>query len=883
MQKFWLFIFLGLFLAFSSPLSAQESGGKVILDLKEDEEPKEHLNLGHLKQYITDVEEYDIKYPGDKINEDFIDDIRASYPDYTFDGAAIRESLVRKGVKGYRIYKHLKSKFQKFMLENEIPLWVSDEDYEDGTMPEYQPTDKPLIIKDFKKVISYSVSKRDQAAAKEKEAERAGEMPYSEKLRIMKQAIIKGDWKTVFSYGLFDGKPIEDKRGIGQWYGKPQQLRARIVSAFKTTGKQEKITGALQLYIPQGEFLLSKHFRDNKSIKIDYSNSENIKNLYFNWPIPYRLPLGQGDDLNGYIGSVVIPFDLEVKDVLKPILLKINISASLCNSIRCQPESVKTELELDIGDEIQNSSMASFLDLIRHGLPQTKHDDLQLLHLVVEENPSGGQILRLEAKVSEEPASFNVFIEGKEQDEFAAPRIRIDGSKVIARFQALDKNVDYADKSITFVAATPSDVSVRQTLKAEKTSQFDSETNNLTLKLILFALLGGFLLNFMPSVLPIILLRFVSLCKFGSKNYKQIISEIRFNILGIVLSFVGLIIILLVIKFYYHSITWGIQFQNKALIVLTMFLMGWTLAYIWNFVSLRSPSEDYKLKSVIYGIGMVFLAVLFPSPYLSTALSFAFDSGVLDTIILMSFVCLGISLPYIIILMFPDFLALLPHPGKWTRVVYFLNTCLLIIALFWLMLLLSLQTSGNIFWHFIVILLCFWFVLLLRKLFLQSLTEQEDDPKIFKKISLLFNSVSFVLILTLLSVSFYDVYTYDDTSKEQNVENNQIDMKIINNEIRQGRSVLVKVTADWCLSCRYNDLIVFNAESIKEMFSDAEIMVLEINYDYQDKSVLDLMKTFGRRDIPFYVIFTPRIPEGIVLPKIMSDAGIRKIIDNLRY
>ena len=107
MQKFWLFIFLGLFLAFSSPLSAQESGGKVILDLKEDEEPKEHLNLGHLKQYITDVEEYDIKYPGDKINEDFIDDIRASYPDYTFDGAAIRESLVRKGVKGYRIYKKL--------------------------------------------------------------------------------------------------------------------------------------------------------------------------------------------------------------------------------------------------------------------------------------------------------------------------------------------------------------------------------------------------------------------------------------------------------------------------------------------------------------------------------------------------------------------------------------------------------------------------------------------------------------------------------------------------------------------------------------------------------------------------------------------------------
>ena len=108
-------------------------------------------------------------------------------------------------------------------------------------------------------------------------------------------------------------------------------------------------------------------------------------------------------------------------------------------------------------------------------------------------------------------------------------------------------------------------------------------------------------------------------------------------------------------------------------------------------------------------------------------------------------------------------------------------------------------------------------------------------------------------------------------------------MPFIRNEIRQGRSVLVKVRADWCLTCQYNDFSVFSTESIKEMFSDSEITVLEVDWTSFDASVLEFMEKFGRRGIPFYVIFTPRIPEGMVLPEIVSDAGMRNLVDKLRY
>ncbi len=893
MKKFLVFAFWIVSSVFSPPLYAQENGGRVILDLKEDEVPGEKLNYRHLQEYMEDVKTYDAAYPGEKIEEDFIDELRLRYPDDTFKGAAFREQLIRYGVRGMRIYKSLKSEFQKFMLENDIPLWVADEDYEDGSMPAYRPTDKPLVIQDFKKVIAYSP--KDRKAAQAKEAELAGEETYTEKVRAIKQAVLKGDWKTVFSYGLFDGKPVEDMRGIGAWGGKAGQLRARLVSAVKDTGNNKEIRGALQLFIPAEKFLLSKDFQDYKAIKTDFSESDNVSRLTLNWPLPRRLYLNENQALSGYIGTVFVPFTVEMQESEKPLVLKLKVSGSLCGLADCQSEELAADLELAAGGSAEKSKMASFLELADHQMPQETHPDLQLLHLVAEKMPEGGQVLRLEAEVSDTPASFNAFIEGAEQNEFAAPLVRIDGSKVIVRFRALDKNADYIGRQITVAAGSAADVSVRRTMRVEEASPFDTESGSLNLSLLWFAVLGGFLLNFMPCVFPVLSLKIMSFSNFGNKSVARIRSEFLFNILGIGSSFLVMIAALISLKILGRAVGWGMQFQNIYFLTVMIFVISAFLAHIWNILALRPVSALEKITEAgrgrkhlfdfLSGAFLVLLSIPCTAPYLGTVLGFALAGSAWDIAVLVGLTGLGLALPYILIAAVPELAASFPHPGRWMRIISWLNGSLLLLALLWLLSVLSAQTSLTVFGHFVLFILGFWLLLWLRKLFMQALEEQEKDAVMFKKISRFFNVISAVLLLMLISWAVYDASSAYQAKQADtaSAESTAIDMPFIRNEIRQGRSVLVKVGADWCLTCQYNDFSVFSTESIKEMFSDSEITVLEVDWTSFDASVLEFMEKFGRRGIPFYVIFTPRIPEGMVLPEIVSDAGMRNLVDKLRY
>ena len=47
--------------------------------------------------------------------------------------------------------------------------------------------------------------------------------------------------------------------------------------------------------------------------------------------------------------------------------------------------------------------------------------------------------------------------------------------------------------------------------------------------------------------------------------------------------------------------------------------------------------------------------------------------------------------------------------------------------------------------------------------------------------------------------------------------------------------------------------------------------------DYR-KETLDYMARFGRKGLPFYILYTPIIREGIVLPEIFDADDLRKML-----
>ena len=97
----------------------------------------------------------------------------------------------------------------------------------------------------------------------------------------------------------------------------------------------------------------------------------------------------------------------------------------------------------------------------------------------------------------------------------------------------------------------------------------------------------------------------------------------------------------------------------------------------------------------------------------------------------------------------------------------------------------------------------------------------------------------------------------------------------------QGKTVLVSVEADWCLTCKFNDVTVLDTAALKDTFRSFGVKVIEIDWTNYNAEVLAFMEEFGRKGLPFYIIFSPKIPNGMVLPEILNNQDLIEIIKNI--
>ena len=273
----FLITLLTITLCYISPLSAYENGGKIILELEDEKEISSRDFQGLYEEYLQELDLFDKKYPNSTINENFSQDIEELHPEYTNSEVNFKHKLIRFGVLGKRWYNYLKNKLQQTLLENDIPLIFEDNQYEMGDKEKYQESDKPLIIVNLKKAIAYSNLPQDQEAIKDKISRDAGIITPYERKQIMKKAFLNKDWKTLLSYGLFDGNIFEDKRGIGEWNGY-KNIAARIVVQQKSIANQKYINGVLDIYInntSSKKANFTVRFKDD--LFIGYDNSELIR------------------------------------------------------------------------------------------------------------------------------------------------------------------------------------------------------------------------------------------------------------------------------------------------------------------------------------------------------------------------------------------------------------------------------------------------------------------------------------------------------------------------------------------------------------------------------------------------------------------------------
>ena len=104
-------------------------------------------------------------------------------------------------------------------------------------------------------------------------------------------------------------------------------------------------------------------------------------------------------------------------------------------------------------------------------------------------------------------------------------------------------------------------------------------------------------------------------------------------------------------------------------------------------------------------------------------------------------------------------------------------------------------------------------------------------------------------------------------------------MNTINEYVDDGYKVLVKIGADWCLTCKYNDKFILNSEFIQDSIKSNNVIVMDVDWANYNEQVLQFMQKFGRQGLPFYVLFSQKFKDGIVLPEILDKYEFNNLIN----
>ena len=211
--------------------------------------------------------------------------------------------------------------------------------------------------------------------------------------------------------------------------------------------------------------------------------------------------------------------------------------------------------------------------------------------------------------------------------------------------------------------------------------------------LIILSILGGFVLNFMPCVLPVLSLKMFSFLRNDSIDKKI---ACLLTIAGIFSSFWILTVIVISLKHTGSQFGLGANFQEPEFIIIlsiiiTIFISGASERIdlslsdnLMNKLNISKLSNQY-LEHYFSGVLAAILSTPCNAPFLGTAVSLAFAANNFQIFLNFSFVALGFSSPYIIMIFYPSILKIIPKPGAWILVLKKILVLFMAGTVFWLL------------------------------------------------------------------------------------------------------------------------------------------------------------------------------------------------------
>src|SRR6266702_1783367 len=445
------------------------------------------------------------------------------------------------------------------------------------------------------------------------------------------------------------------------------KVHARLVAEDKAIAPDDTITVALEEKIAPAWHTYWKNPGDaGAPTEIQWTLPPGWKAGAIQWPRPKRLPVGPLMDY-GYDGTPWLLTTLTAPaGATGPVTIKAAVSWLVCEKI-CIPEDATLTLSLPVGKQEADPAVAKEFAAARALLPVASpwklnyalsdHLDLYVAApSLAAAHPTGADFFPAIAGTIKNAAPQLV---GYAKDGLV---LRLTpGPKVSGMLEGLLvlTSSDGSTQALE-VSAPPGPVPA---------AQFDTASGDLTLWLaILFAFLGGIILNVMPCVLPILAMKALSLASHGTEGRKESFAYTG----GAVLSFAVLGLAILLLRAGGQSVGWGFQLQSPIAVAgfaLLVFAVALNLSGLFEVGSITA-GEGLASRSGVTGAfftGVLAVAVAAPctAPFMAAALGFALSQSTVSALAVFVSLGLGFALPFLLLGIWPRALAFLPRPGPW--------------------------------------------------------------------------------------------------------------------------------------------------------------------------------------------------------------------------
>ena len=720
-------------------------------------------------------------------------------------------------------------------------------------------------------------------------------------MRFNKNTVIKATLWLAVLFTIVSGVFSSPAVAASSEWNITDHTRVRLISATNTIGNNDTITLGLQFELKKDWKVYWRSAGDaGYPPSIDWTGSSNLKNAVMHWPAPERFSI-LGFETLGYKKEIVFPLIINLENLNDDLSIKANVDYLACAEL-CIPYEAKLELFIprgNINQTVMGSSEAHLINRYESRVPKSgKAAGINIKSAEIQYNNDDG-VLIVTATSANKFINPDLFIEGPDTLSFSKPLSWIDTSGGMAVLEAPVKGLSTLKKSITEteLTFTISDdngargaefiiIPINATADTLAVSDLMAPqlNNGTSLVVILgFALLGGLILNLMPCVLPVLSIKLMGAISHGGADKKIVRVSFIASAAGIIFSFLLLAGVLVALKSAGAAIGWGIQFQQPWFLIAMALVISVFAANMWGFFEVNLPGSISEIGASTthqHGLGGHFLTGAFATllatpcsaPFLGTAVGFALARGAADIFMVFAALGIGLAAPYLAVALWPGLATRMPKPGRWMVILRRIMGFALAATALWLVSIIAVQVNTITAWLvggiLLVVVGVFWL--------------HHRMGRRFGRLEWV--AVAILAILALLAPDgtrqsdYMNGYVNNGTSELSGIWQ-PFDRGAIPALVRNGKTVFVDVTAEWCITCQINKAVSLSKGEALARLKGKNVIAMQADWTRPSDEISNYLATFGRYGIPFNAVYGPGTPNGFALPELLSQQIVIDALD----